>query len=754
MSDDHLTLSTTLQRRGIDTVAQAAGWKPLSPHGRPGYSYPVHFDGGTAQRWKALDGKKPKYTWLPSKPAGCKYYLPQGTDTLRAAVAAAGGTLYIANGEPALLAYLAAGVQNVICWFGEGQPPHSLAADLCQWGVQTVRYPVDKDAAGEKSALKVRSTLKDSSIAFYPLEWGDIVPHKGDANDAWIAAGFDARRFLDELRHLGALILPTEAPEHQKLDYRDRNTFGTLKREDTIAEVIRRAETRPGAQGRTKVHGDWLNFCCLLHEEHEPSAGINTKTGAYTCFVCGSISLREVCEQLGIDYTPFQPQPPTGGAARPAPAAKPASQPVQVERVEPRFELKTVSQYGLLMCCSRVTALIALHMQAAGIADNFTVADLAQSAGISNGTAQRWLDEARRWGITERFSESTTIDQKQDSIVVKNEKRRGAAVARRYSLDLEESWSAMTSRWNARLRDHVQELLEYPEPHVIPRDEAVAAGAAEDEAENLELVTEEVAQSRDAAEVSARVERAADRKAKELLHRAAVDTTPFNPDALPASVSDLSAALIEAFILTDPDREWRHAELMWVAGVKRSSVRRLIAKTSLTPAEFPTFIDVPIEGEDLHRAVRNCSKEHHGAPVAWVDGKGEVICGMSREVPKEAKAVRLNIGKRYLRRAQEVEEKLKLPPSLQTAIEQPTSPPAEVDPVVRARRKARTGQLVALRGCMEARGWKYVPGPYSYWQRAHETAGNTWEEIVEALLLDVEWAREQQFIRRMQAVEF
>lgn len=430
-------------------------------------------------------------------------------------------------------------------------------------------------------------------------------------------------------------------------------------------------------------------------------------------------------------------------------------QPVIVERVDPVFELKTVRQYGLLMTVCREGALIALHVQAAGIADDFTVADLAQSASVSNATAQRWLDKALSYMvISERFANFMTID-KADSIVMKNEKRHGAAVARRYCLTPDEAYPVICKR----LADHVQELMEKGDPDVILRDEAVEAGIVEDYAERLEHVTEATAQSIDAFEVSAKHERAALRQANELIRLAEIDTTPFTPDILPCSPAELSAALIAALIATDPERVWRQWELMWVAGVKKGSVAGLIRKTDLVPAAMPTFINVPIEGKDLHRAVRARMKEYHGAPVAWIDGDGEVICTYSHVVPSSAKAVRLNIGKKYLKRveATEIEQPT---PETPVQAEKEDQPVSEVEQAERAQKRARARLKPALRGCMEARGWRLMPGAYGYWYRENKESGetrefdNTFDGMVAALLLDYEWAVEQREIRRLQEVEF
>lgn len=48
---------------------------------------------------------------------------------------------------------------------------------------------------------------------------------------------------------------------------------------------------------------EWLNFCCPLHDDKTPSAGIWGKYGIFRCFVCGNFSFRRLLVQwLDISY--------------------------------------------------------------------------------------------------------------------------------------------------------------------------------------------------------------------------------------------------------------------------------------------------------------------------------------------------------------------------------------------------------------------------------------------------------------------
>ncbi len=131
-----------LAERGILEPAEKAGWGP----GGNGWTYAVFDtdgnpvkapDGNPIKRWKNFSSHlTPKYLW---KPAGLKehcprYYLLPGT---KQAILDKGGRVYLASGEPDVLAYHAAGNPNALCWFGgEESTPATLAEDLLKLGVR------------------------------------------------------------------------------------------------------------------------------------------------------------------------------------------------------------------------------------------------------------------------------------------------------------------------------------------------------------------------------------------------------------------------------------------------------------------------------------------------------------------------------------------------------------------------------------------------------------------------------------------
>lgn len=732
-----------LQRRGIAEQATAAEWHPYTYGGRPGWVWSVSYPGGTARRWKAADSQKPKNKWLPTKPDDCKYYIPQTVDRLIAAVANADGVLWIANGEPSLLAHLAAGIQNVVCWFGETQPPHTLADDARQWGTRTVCYPADKDDAGLKGALAVRKLLKASGIDFRPLQWGDELPEHGDANDAWIAVEFDAWSFSDLLHGLGALLLP--ADELPPASTAFRHSEGTLKHDEAIAEVVRIVEARPGRYGRTRRNGDYLNFCCPLHDEHEPSAGINLKTGAFTCFVCDSFKLAEVCEKLGIDYAPRSAR-----LELPAPSVRIAKRdqdrPQPADNAKPSVQLVkplTLWQNAAFMYMDDPYPLIAHYMLPTGC-QGFSATEYAALAGVTFKTAKKRIDVALARGSVSRLDFLQSRGEGEDTTCKKYKRElHGAAVGERYCLTPERALPMIRADlWKA-----VLETLERGYPDTIFKTEAGEAfpDMGEAFAGALQAVTSAAASSIEADEIMADDERFAMRIADEILRRMEYDETPLTVDIDPANMTDIRRRAIESLVATDPTANWlQGSEMSWVAGSKRSAMPALIRTSRLTPSASPTFTPVMLPGKHLYHEALVAAKKNRGALASWIDAHGKVIRGFSSSEPPEAAGVLINQGKTYSRH--ERMEPMPAEPVEPAAAVEPLTPEQEAEEAAqKAQKRARAGMVLRLRGCMRARGWRFIPGAFGYWER-HEKgkppqyADNTCEGMANALVADYAWA--------------
>lgn len=54
-----------------------------------------------------------------------------------------------------------------------------------------------------------------------------------------------------------------------------------------------------GLTGKNPAGKEWENFCCPLHSDEAPSAGINWKTKVFNCFKCGAMNLTQLAAALG-----------------------------------------------------------------------------------------------------------------------------------------------------------------------------------------------------------------------------------------------------------------------------------------------------------------------------------------------------------------------------------------------------------------------------------------------------------------------
>jgi hypothetical protein len=156
-------LSDILRKRGILAAAQRAQWQPQGNC----WQYPIYDLSGAVLTYRykaqprALDmaaksDSKPKYWWAGQKPDNCHYYLLPG---LQGAIREHHGLLYIASGEPDVLAFKSAGIDNVLCWFGETSVPPNLVALLRELGVKEVVVYPDRDRTGYKAAEKIAAAL-------------------------------------------------------------------------------------------------------------------------------------------------------------------------------------------------------------------------------------------------------------------------------------------------------------------------------------------------------------------------------------------------------------------------------------------------------------------------------------------------------------------------------------------------------------------------------------------------------------------
>lgn len=197
-----------LRERGIESAARQASWQVWELRLREtywGWRYPIfdidgsHYRNSKGQviyRWKNFDKVAyggEKYRWLFGQQGCPPWYILPGT---RKAIQQANGLVYIAAGEPDVLAYKSAGVHNVISWLnGEKSVPKDLASLCARLGITQIRFLVDRDSTGEASAQSVANALGNTSIVYTPYHLPEYLGSKGDINDLWRWTGFKANNF-------------------------------------------------------------------------------------------------------------------------------------------------------------------------------------------------------------------------------------------------------------------------------------------------------------------------------------------------------------------------------------------------------------------------------------------------------------------------------------------------------------------------------------------------------------------------------
>jgi len=303
--------SDILRQRGLYDAANEANWTPDGD----GWRYPLYNLAGRPYagyfRWKACDSSaSPKYKWLPSKPAGIRYYLLPDT---MSAIRDANGVVYIASGEPDVLAYRAAGFNNTLCWFGENAMPETFADDLIDHlHVSLVYVFPDLDAAGLRMAATVWKALQDTDIALRVLRLPGEVGSKRDINWLWTEckhnvdlfrmAVIDAPDIEDSTLDLYAR--PSSEPSNSIPSARADNS----EIRGSFAEaILSDVEGRINKAHKWKRDGWSQLFNCVnpAHDDQNASASYNRDSHAYNCFVCGSSNAKQYGEWVGINIADY-----------------------------------------------------------------------------------------------------------------------------------------------------------------------------------------------------------------------------------------------------------------------------------------------------------------------------------------------------------------------------------------------------------------------------------------------------------------
>ena len=304
-----------LKQRGIYEAAMESGWSssPMSIYDKnyPGWKIPIwDYDGITQfafYRWKnglAAPPKGDKCRWLPKRPAETLYYILP--DTI-AQIGENGGLAFLASGEPDVMAYRAAGIKNVICWFdGENSVPKNLANDLRKMGVTKIIYYPDRDDAGKSSGDKVFSILRNEDIEcdIKSLPFEHVVAGGGDINKLWIQHKFVPHDFIKALQNAPCVEYPTEKfiPTHdqqQRLVKRETTAPANGGGSDWWGEYIEMLKSKSELQS-TKREGKIFRIRCVntSHTDNNPSARISydkdAEHGMYVCNCQQSISWKDV----------------------------------------------------------------------------------------------------------------------------------------------------------------------------------------------------------------------------------------------------------------------------------------------------------------------------------------------------------------------------------------------------------------------------------------------------------------------------
>lgn len=354
------TQNDVLKERGILPQCKRAGWRK-EPHFKtkaPGWMYPVwQLDGTKAkvQRWKSVDpDHSPKYRWDPPKaPDRPRYYALPG---LKAAIAEADGEVHLAAGEVDVLTFHAAGIQNVLCWFGEGSVPKTLAADLADLAVKQAFYYPDRDVPGYNAAEKVSNALYDQAIEL-TIRQPDRsnAPLGYDVNDHWQFCGFNRFVFQATLEAFPVLNFPAPKPAPKPSTSRNgghSDLFADYA-EMVEREAIARWHIAPqNADGysrehfRSPVRGDDENPSAQWNYQTKGFRDFGTDTFYNTQAVASLLDL-STYDDYKTQHKPIQtseqpPRKPQNGHEPPGGDSKPERRPVPiVSTTEARARLRS-----------------------------------------------------------------------------------------------------------------------------------------------------------------------------------------------------------------------------------------------------------------------------------------------------------------------------------------------------------------------------------------------------------------------------
>lgn len=348
-------LDKKLQTRGIWQAAQDLDWRISGS----GWRYPVYDadgkpyitrDGRSLYRFKNQDSNAtPKYAWEPKETDRPTYYeIPDA----HKAIADAGGEVYLASGEPDVLAFCATGMRNVLCWFGEQSVPATLASDLKARGVIAAYCYPDLDKTGTSWATKIATALQDSGIQLHVGQLSAELGDKGDINKLWQVCKFNADDFAARLVSLPELDVKPEPHKAKVLQLPDSSEPppGLWEEIERHAGVAKYNDKGWSDQRKCPFNPNHL------HDDKQPAFALSKATWSSKCPKCAQTwGWKATAEALSIrwqDYT----QKPTYDVRQAVPYASTAALPAAS-----RFTPKRLSDLRNAPIVPNLTAEIPAH---------------------------------------------------------------------------------------------------------------------------------------------------------------------------------------------------------------------------------------------------------------------------------------------------------------------------------------------------------------------------------------------------------
>ena len=295
LADRHILEPTLAARAWVERDDQARQdvlvWRETRRDGSPG-----------ATRRRLLkqvrvNGKRQaKLRWQFARQKTDEPFNHIGTlDEIKAAIADAGGNLYIVEGEVDVWSLHAMGIRNVIGIYGINNIPKDIDSIFNELGVTKFVYFADNDKAGEDGASNLRTLLHESDWSGeqeYRKFAGPGIPDKGDANDLLCHHFPDISGARAALEALPKFVPGIKQKPVQRIS---AGTDHDQQGWDAVKEVIRIAL---GVE-RFKSNGYSKNIRCPnpLHEDKTPSAAWH-KDGYCTCHACGESFKRQTSRRV------------------------------------------------------------------------------------------------------------------------------------------------------------------------------------------------------------------------------------------------------------------------------------------------------------------------------------------------------------------------------------------------------------------------------------------------------------------------